>query len=138
MSQTVQPPQFEIPGKSSELEPVGSDILPKPLTGERSIPNPENHIPASQNPILPTGQSTTMSITQAPVVADDTTAGVAMTADDVDVIEKEWVVKAKKVLEQYSDDPRSEAMEFSKLKADYMMKRFKKELKQQADGDTAK
>ena len=51
-------------------------------------------------------------------------------AEDNDVIEKEWVDRAKKIISLTSNDPYVEAKEMNKLKATYMKKRFNKELPQ--------
>ncbi|MBI3494602.1 hypothetical protein HY004_01295 [Candidatus Saccharibacteria bacterium] len=60
----------------------------------------------------------TTTTTQTPVVA----------ADD-DVIEKEWVNKAKKVITQTKGDPYTKEREVSRLQADYMQKRYGKQVK---------
>jgi hypothetical protein len=49
-------------------------------------------------------------------------------AEDVDLIEKEWVEKAKHIVAQTKNDPREQNLEMSKLKADYMKKRYDKDL----------
>ena len=50
-------------------------------------------------------------------------------ASDEDVIEKEWVDKAKKIVAQTKSDPYSQEKEVSKLQADYIKKRYGKEIK---------
>lgn len=50
-------------------------------------------------------------------------------AADTDVIEKEWVYKAKQVVAETRQDPYLQVREINKLKADYMQKRYNKELK---------
>jgi hypothetical protein len=49
-------------------------------------------------------------------------------AEDVDLIEKEWVEKAKHIVTQTKDNPREQNVEMAKLKADYMKKRYDKDL----------
>ena len=70
-----------------------------------------------------------------------TTAGVAQgqpqpvgavnptAASDTDLIEKEWVEKAKAIVEQTRSDPHLQNKEISKFKADYMKKRYNKTIK---------
>lgn len=53
----------------------------------------------------------------------------AMIADDADLIEKEWVVKAKAIVAQTRDDPHAQNKEMNKVKADYLKKRYNKDLK---------
>lgn len=69
-----------------------------------------------------------------PVQDDDVTSTPAddndtpLTANDDDLIEKEWVDKAKKVVAETKDDPYAREKEVSKLQADYLRKRYGKEL----------
>ncbi len=51
-----------------------------------------------------------------------------LTAADDDLIEKEWVDKAKKIVEETRDDPHRREQEVGKLQADYLRKRYGKEL----------
>jgi hypothetical protein len=48
-------------------------------------------------------------------------------ADDVDLIEKEWVEKAKQIVNQTKEDPNLQSTEIDKFKTDYIKKRFNKE-----------
>lgn len=51
-------------------------------------------------------------------------------ADDVDVIEKEWVDKAKNIVNKTKEDPFEQEKEVSKLQVDYLAKRYNKNIKQ--------
>jgi len=57
--------------------------------------------------------------------SDDSTPAVA--ADD-DLIEKEWVDKAKKVIAETKDDPYQRERAVGKLQVEYLRKRYGKEL----------
>lgn len=59
----------------------------------------------------------------------DTNIGSPLIADDVDVLEKEWVDKAKKIVDETRHDPREQKRVLALLKADYMKKRYGKEVK---------
>ncbi len=50
-------------------------------------------------------------------------------ATETDRIEPEWVEKAKALISQTRDDPYMQKDEMSKIKADYIQKRFNKHLK---------
>ena len=50
-------------------------------------------------------------------------------ANDNDLIEKEWVVKAKEIVEKTKHDPHLETKEINLFRADYLKKRYNKELK---------
>ncbi len=49
-------------------------------------------------------------------------------ADDVDLIEKEWVEKAKAIVNHTKDDPHRQSKEINKMKADYIKKRYNKDV----------
>lgn len=50
-------------------------------------------------------------------------------ADDADLIEKEWVNKAKEIIAKTQDDPYKQSKEITYVKADYLQKRYNKALK---------
>lgn len=56
-------------------------------------------------------------------------AGSPIVAEDSDLIEPEWVDKAKEIVERTHDDPHLQNKEINKFKADYLMKRYKKQIK---------
>ncbi|MCA9308927.1 hypothetical protein KC973_00975 [Candidatus Saccharibacteria bacterium] len=76
--------------------------------------------PQAQQPVAaaPVSPSASTQLTSSPAIADD-----------VDVIEKEWVDKAKKIVSTTKDDPYEQEKEVSKLQADYLMKRYGKQIK---------
>ena len=49
-------------------------------------------------------------------------------AGDDDLIEKEWVDRTKKIISATKDDPRQREEEVSRLKVDYLQKRYGREL----------
>lgn len=50
-------------------------------------------------------------------------------ADDSDLIEKEWVDKAKQIVEHTKHDPHKQSKEMNVMKADYLKKRYNKDVK---------
>lgn len=64
-----------------------------------------------------------------PVAADPST-GVQgpVTAADEDVIEKEWVDKAKEIIQATKDDPYERTNQVSQLQRDYLKKRYGKDV----------
>lgn len=63
----------------------------------------------------------------APAKADDDDMPKA--AEDVDVIEMEWVNKAKDIINKTKDDPHAQEAEVEKLQKEYLKKRYGKEIK---------
>lgn len=49
-------------------------------------------------------------------------------AEDGDVLEKEWVDKAKKIVTSTKNDPREQTNQFVKMRYDYVKKRYGKEI----------
>lgn len=54
-------------------------------------------------------------------------------AADEDLIEKEWVDKAKKIISETKDDPYRREQEVSKLQADYIEKRYGRRIGQSGE-----
>jgi hypothetical protein len=50
-------------------------------------------------------------------------------ADDLDLIEKEWVKKAKEIVNATQGDPYSQNNQINQMKVDYIKKRYNKEIK---------
>ncbi len=50
-------------------------------------------------------------------------------ADDTDLIEKEWVEKAKQIVEQTAHDPHAQIQAINRVKVDYLKKRYNKDVK---------
>jgi hypothetical protein len=81
-----------------------------------------NAIPVLPPPIaIPQPTSTTQ---QTPTASDD----LPLAANDDDLIEKEWVEKAKKIIVETKDDPYRREQEVGRLQADYLRKRYGREL----------
>lgn len=56
-------------------------------------------------------------------------SGATLIADDADLIEKEWVLRAKAIVAQTRNDPHKQNEEMNHVKADYLKKRYNKDLK---------
>lgn len=50
-------------------------------------------------------------------------------AQDTDRIEREWVEKAKEIITRTNNDPHTQSKEMNRVKADYLRKRYNKEVK---------
>ena len=125
---------------------VGSE-LPQPLEAasnsvseNNSVPTPEargKQIPRAVSTSLQPATATTPMSAQSDepssinIQSQQSTdaATATMIADDADLIEKEWVVRAKAIVAHTKDDPFNQNREMSKVKADYLKKRYNKDLK---------
>ncbi|MGV9001997.1 MAG: hypothetical protein ACOH18_03525 [Candidatus Saccharimonadaceae bacterium] len=79
---------------------------------------------------LATSASTT--VVAQPVVpvqvpqAQPTSSSTPLVAADEDLIEKEWVDKAKEIIDQTRDDPHTRTQKVNELQRDYLQKRYGK------------
>lgn len=76
----------------------------------------------------PTQSSSTATTSQSPITDNNSSTPSDINAQDLDVIEKAWVDKAKKVISDTRNDPRQQNLEIAKVKAEYIKKRFNKDL----------
>ena len=118
-SPSLPPPMPEIaPGAAPELYP-GHEVGPaerEPLSAQpQPIPDPAA-VPVLPQPVVPADTTTATAITDVPDTA----------ADD-DLIEKEWVNKAKHIIQQTIDDPRAREEAVGQLQREYLRKRYGKE-----------
>lgn len=123
------------------LPPV-SEQLPVPATGEArpetvgGAAGPERaqsapaSIPPATQPIIP------LPITPvAPVSSGLNNAGTTSKSKsgglvkDDDLIEKEWVDRAKRIVEQTRNDPRQQSDQLTGVKVEYMKKHYNKTIK---------
>ena len=81
----------------------------------------QNNVPVEPPPAVPVSQSQT----HMPGISGI----LPQLADDTDLIEKEWVDKAKEIVAQTSHDPYLQNKEMNKVRADYMKKRYNKDIK---------
>lgn len=104
-------------------ETANTVALERDVQGQAAVPvvaNPAaSSLAAPQHPL----QSTPV-----PPVMPSAAATPAI-ADDVDLIEKEWVEKAKQIVAQTRHDPYLQNREMNRMKADYMKKRYGKDIK---------
>jgi hypothetical protein len=135
-------PNLPTPSRGPERSPNNYDpkiehipFIPTPETGlERGHEQFEQRseaapVAVTATPILP---PPVIAPLPTPVVSDDshltTDDDTPATAADEDLIEKEWVDKAKRIILQTKDDPYRREQEVSKLQADYLRKRYGREL----------
>lgn len=132
----MEQPSFELPPQPENLEQTPAD------RGERLVSSPEQTgnqagvatpsfqaqpqqpAPTPSPQAQPQQPAPTNIVVKTPVLTDD-----GLEANNVDLIEKEWVDKAKHIVAKTQDDPFVQKNEISKVKAEYIQKRFKKTIK---------
>lgn len=113
-----QPQQYE-----QQTEQAGAQRIEQGV----STPAPQ----PTQLPAEPaqTAQPPLVSPHDAPPAGVVGIAATPQIADDADLIEKEWVDKAKQIVERTKHDPHQQTKEMNTMKADYLKKRYNKDLK---------
>ena len=102
----------QLASKQAELPPSGS------LT---SVLQP------TQGPIDPSLTALQPALGSNPTNTSHSAAPIS--AEDSDLIEKEWVLRAKALVAKTKDDPHQQNQELSLYKADYIKKRYNKDIK---------
>jgi hypothetical protein len=87
---------------------------------------PAQPIPSLSLPPMP---ATPSPLALQSDVPSTTPTGNLQASDDSDLIEKEWVNKAKEIVEKTRDDPYKQSEELTVVKADYIKKRYNKTIK---------
>ena len=83
-----------------------------------------------------TGFSAMQPIGPTPTAQDMTSASTGMpltqtanAGDQADDLDKEWIAKAKMIVDQTKNDPYTQSKEIAKVKADYLRIRYNKHIK---------
>jgi hypothetical protein len=79
---------------------------------------------SSSSPILPSP----VVLVDQPITVTTTTATGPTVAADEDLIEKEWVDKAKKIVAETQNDPYQREEAVNQLQRDYLKKRYGREM----------
>lgn len=127
-------PPLDLPKPQTEQLPQVSEALPYVNPSESiSAKAVEQGIQPATNPAqlpvsLVSQDQPAQTATTQPILP---LSGVPAIADDADLIEKEWVEKAKEIVGHTRSDPHAQNKELNKMKADYMKKRYNKDIKLQ-------
>lgn len=126
---------FGAPTELPQPQEAGGHVIPEqagsalPETRGKQMPSmaPPTQQP-TQAPISDDPQALQpVAPTSAPAQGSAPTS--SLIADDTDLIEKEWVTRAKAIVMHTKDDPHTQNREMNKVKADYLKKRYNKDLK---------
>lgn len=135
MNPELPRPQFtpeQTPAPQGQGGEFGQNLPSPERTGEATPEREQYMQQVDRAPVLAPPPVVVPAVPQpvpaqpAPQQAADVTNPVA--AADDDLIEKEWVDKAKKIIAETKDDPYRREREVSRLQADYLRKRYGKEL----------
>jgi hypothetical protein len=139
------------PNQNPNVQP--NPAIPQPVEGQPKVEAPQASVApeAAPQPVVPAPAATVVpaSVTSPPVPqAPATNPGQQLpvqnivpavganpaVAEDVDVIEKEWVDQADKVIDKTKDDPYQEEESVEALQVDYLKKRYGHDVKKPDQG----
>lgn len=126
-------------GMAANMAPTVPEIAPSmpevgPITSPEMLPSPEVQTGPGTNTPQPLAPTPTIPIPLPQPTANNTaaTGAIATTtpasAADDDLIEKEWVDQAKKLINGTKDNPHEQAKLVAELMRDYVRKRYGKEV----------
>jgi Rieske Fe-S protein len=110
---------------AAESEHAASKVMENPAFSGQPVQstqptgNDSSQLQATASVVPPATQAT----------IDDFMTDAPQIADDVDLIEKEWVNKTKDIVQRTKDDPYNQNRQIVRLRADYMKKRYNKDIK---------
>ncbi len=118
-------PSFEIPKQTERKPEVGIEKARERDIEQRQISEggalkqtPQFQTPAPVS-VVPDPSSAQPVSTLPPI-------SQGLSAHDADLIEKQWVDRAKAIVAKTQDDPYKQKSEMSRIKAEYIKKRFNK------------
>jgi len=130
-----QQPNLNLPPAGAEKGPTVADPESSPDRRPEGLSNPETAPGQSFKaapplmPVLPKLDNTTP---QFAITQDDQTGHgtIPVLSDESrDLIAKEWITRAKRIVEQTRGDPHKQSQEFNKLKAEYVKQRYNMTIK---------
>lgn len=126
-------PEMSLPGLTNGVAMSGGENQPNhPETANVESGMPSPRTPEMSNPI--TSMVSPVSLPMQPVSAAPQTtikqgAATAAQLADIHDIEKEYVTKAKVIIEQTKTDPYIQSKELSRVKAEFIKKQYGKDIK---------
>lgn len=112
---------------SLESQPqVSAAAEASPSVAQSAPSTPVSSNPAGSSPVAPGAPISSQPAATQPTAQP---ASPLPPADDVDVIEKEWVDQAEHIIEQTKNDPYTEEEAVEALQTDYLKKRYGHDVK---------
>lgn len=122
------PPSMHLPEPlpASPEQAPGQLAEAAPLSISEHMPQNQQAPPVSSVSQLQADDTIQAALTNASVPQASQSG---LTANDDDKIEKEWVIRAKQIVDGTRDDPYQQNRQLAAFKADYMQKRYNKTIK---------
>jgi hypothetical protein len=113
------------PAGQPEGVPAASELAPVPAEGARQ----GGAAPPPAVPVATPGVPGPQPAAAQPANDNSQAQAALPAAQDGDLIEKEWVTKAKAIVDQTKEDPYKQSEALTMFKADYMKKRYNRTIK---------
>jgi ligand-binding sensor protein len=120
----LPPPIVEASQSSEAGNESQSSIAERPAPAQETASGVAASAPLS----IPLPYDPTLTHQQQPAQNDSQSSNSSIT-DDKDLIDKEWVGKAKAIVEKTRNDPYKQSEELTMLRADYMKKQYNKTIR---------
>ena len=117
-------PKFEIPMSSEGQEALAEKAVEAGVQEESSTGRSQSQM--QQNTVTQPAISIPVVVAQPQTDDKAPTPTKGLEAAEADLIEKQWVERAKAIVSQTKSDPYSQKREISRAGADYIKKRFNK------------
>ncbi len=129
--QETKSENFELPHPSGGATPEMGTGSPEHGAAPEQHSAPGAGDPAGTATAAMTAAPDPLTVLGSTTPSTHTISGHAagLTAEDADLIEKTWVEKAKQIVAQTHGDPYTQNNEINKVKADYIKKRYNKDIK---------
>ncbi|HZM63544.1 MAG TPA: hypothetical protein VFB59_00240 [Candidatus Saccharimonadales bacterium] len=103
--------------------------MPQPSVND----GPVDSFAAAPQPTMPSSPAPYQAQPNPETVPQPAMSTVPPAKDQTDDLDKEWIAKAKMIVEQTKNDPYLQSKEIGKVKADYLRIRFNKHIKVSPD-----
>lgn len=118
---SYETPTVGVDGRNFEKQDISREMMNAASAEAVANTSPQIVLPQPVPVVQPTVSTST---------AQSATSGdnASLIANDDDLIEKEWVDKAKKIIAETKDDPYRREVEIGKLQIEYIRKRYGREI----------
>jgi hypothetical protein len=116
------------------IERINGEMNPEIVKDQPSAGGSSSSQQSDDNQATPQSSNDSSTSTSQTSTTQSTDDDSPQIADDADLIEKEWVDKAKELVDRTKSDPRQQNIALNKMKADYLKKRFNKVIKTEKEG----
>jgi hypothetical protein len=121
-------PSITVPEAAGKPQAAEAPVPAMPELRNSPVPSGRPD-PAASAAMPPMAAPPMTPVAANPPMTPAAQGGAPAIADDVDLIEKEWVEKAKEIVAMTQSEPFEQKQQVDQLKTDYLQKRYNKTIK---------